>query len=104
MDDRVSISRARLARRRLDCQIPSLTVSSAMAQSSTAPALFDRALLARRRERARKMGPVTFLLDRVAEDFGDRLQAVMRNFADVADIATAVEWLPGPIVERFNSV
>jgi SAM-dependent methyltransferase len=75
-----------------------------MAQSPTAPVLFDRALLAQRQERARKSGPVTFLLDRVAEDFGDRLLAVMRNFADVADVATPGEILRGPVAERFNSV
>jgi hypothetical protein len=67
-----------------------------MASNPVPPALFDRALLKRRLERARKLGPVTFLFDRVAEDFGDRLLAVMRNFADVADVATPAEWLRGP--------
>jgi SAM-dependent methyltransferase len=64
------------------------------------PALFDRALLKQRLMRAQKLGPVTFLSDRVAEDFGDRLQAVMRNFSDVADI-----WTPGglPLPDRFKS-
>jgi len=72
-----------------------------MAQTSTAPLLFDRVLLKRRQERARQLGPVTFLLDRVVEDFGDRLQAVMRNFAEVADI-----WTPGGLrlPDRFKSV
>jgi hypothetical protein len=50
-----------------------------MASNPAPPALFDRALLKQRQERARKSGPATFLLDRVAEDFGDRLQAVTRN-------------------------
>src|ERR1700741_4589477 len=72
--------------------------------AAAAPVLFDRALLKRRQERARQLGPVTFLLDRVAEDFGDRLQAVTRNFADVADVATSGEWLRGPVAERFNSI
>jgi SAM-dependent methyltransferase len=71
---------------------------------AAAPVLFDRALLRQRQERARKLGPVTFLLDRVAEDFGDRLQAVTRNFADVADVATSGEWLRGPVTDRFKSV
>ncbi len=75
-----------------------------MASNPAPPALFDRALLAQRQERARKLGPVAFLLDRVAEDFGDRLQAVTRNFADVADVATPVELWRGPMAERFNSV
>ena len=69
-----------------------------------APVLFDRALLKQRQDRARKSGPVSFLFDRVAEDFGDRLQAVMRNFADVADVATSGELLRGPIADRFKSV
>jgi hypothetical protein len=47
---------------------------------TTAPILFDRALLRARMERARRSGPVTFLLDRVREDMEERLQAVMRNF------------------------
>jgi SAM-dependent methyltransferase len=75
-----------------------------MAQSPTAPVLFDRALLKRRQDRARKLGPVTFLLDRVVEDFGDRLQAVMRNFADAADIWTPGGLLRAPIEGRFKSV
>jgi SAM-dependent methyltransferase len=75
-----------------------------MAQSPTAPVLFDRALLKQRQERALKLGPVTFLLDRVLEDFDDRLQAVMRNFADAADIWTPGGLLRGPIAERFKSV
>ena len=71
-----------------------------MARAPTAPILFDRALLKARQERVRKSRPVTFLLDRVAEDFGDRLQAVMREFADVADI-----WTPGGLrlPDRFKS-
>ena len=71
---------------------------------TTAPILFDRALLRARQARARKLGAVTFLLDRVAEDFGDRLQAVMRNFADVADIWTPGELLRTPVSDRFKSI
>jgi SAM-dependent methyltransferase len=75
-----------------------------MAPDPAAPLLFDRALLKQRQERARKLGPVTFLLDRVAEDFGDRLLTVMRNFADVADIWTPGGLLHGPMAERFKAV
>ena len=57
---------------------------------TAAPVLFDRALLARRLTRAKKLGPATFLLDRVNEDMADRLAAVNREFADAADI-----WTPG---------
>ena len=70
----------------------------------TAPILFDRALLRARQARALKQGPVTFLLDRVAEDIGDRLQAVTRNFADVADIWTPGGLLQKPIADRFTSI
>ena len=57
---------------------------------TAAPVLFDRALLARRLARAKKLGPATFLLDRVNEDMADRLAAVNREFAEAADI-----WTPG---------
>lgn len=66
-----------------------------MAQNSSAPVLFDRALLQRRLDRARKLGPETFLLDRVAEDMADRLQAVTRKFDDVADV-----WSPGAALQE----
>jgi SAM-dependent methyltransferase len=75
-----------------------------MMNPNTAPILFDRALLRARQERARKEGEVTFLIDRVAEDFGDRLQAVTRQFADVADIWSPADVLQKPIADRFNSI
>jgi SAM-dependent methyltransferase len=71
---------------------------------TTAPILFDRALLCARQARAFKQGPATFLLDRVAEDFGDRLQAVTRQFTDVADIWSAGELLRAPVADRFKSI
>ena len=55
---------------------------------NTAPRLFDRALLRARQRRAQLLGPATFLLDRVAEDLEERLHAVLREFADVADVWT----------------
>jgi SAM-dependent methyltransferase len=69
---------------------------------TTAPLLFDRALLRTRQCRALRGGPATFLLDRVVEDMEERLHAVLREFADVAEI-----WTPGEnlrISERFKSV
>jgi SAM-dependent methyltransferase len=68
---------------------------------NTAPKLFDRALLQSRQSRARRLGPVAFLLDRVAEDLEERLQAVLRDFADAAEI-----WTPGKVLrsDRFRSV
>jgi SAM-dependent methyltransferase len=55
---------------------------------TAAPILFDRALLRARQDRARRGGPATFLLDRVAEDMGERLHAVLREFKNVADVGT----------------
>jgi SAM-dependent methyltransferase len=70
------------------------------ATANATPVLFDRALLRARQARARKQGEVTFLLDRVAEDMADRIGAVKRDFADVADI-----WSPGEVVaDRFKSL
>jgi SAM-dependent methyltransferase len=71
---------------------------------TTAPVLFDRALLRARLDRARRSGPATFLLDRVREDFEERLQAVTRRFADVADVWTPGEWLQKPLADRFQSI
>jgi SAM-dependent methyltransferase len=81
------------------------SVPTGMVSNPTAaPILFDRALLRARMERARRAGPATFLLDRVREDMEERLQAVMRNFADVADIWTPGELLRGPVTDRFQSI
>lgn len=69
-----------------------------------APILFDRALLRARQSRALRGEPAMFLLDRVREDMEERLQAVMRNFTDVADIWTPGEVLQGPSRDRFRSI
>ncbi|HEX3504135.1 MAG TPA: methyltransferase domain-containing protein [Xanthobacteraceae bacterium] len=58
---------------------------------ATSPEIFDRALLRARQRRAAALGPVTFLLDRVAEDFADRLAAVMRHFDLAADLGTPTD-------------
>jgi SAM-dependent methyltransferase len=75
-----------------------------MASPPTAPILFDRELLHARQGRAGKQGAATFLLDRVVDEMNDRLHAVLRGFADVADL-----WTPGAALElrlkdRFRSV
>jgi SAM-dependent methyltransferase len=72
------------------------------ATQTNAPVLFDRGLLATRQHRALKQGPATFLLDRVTEDMNERLAAVMREFADAADIWTPGEGLLAP-EGRFKS-
>ncbi|WP_029585087.1 methyltransferase domain-containing protein [Bradyrhizobium sp. URHD0069] len=73
-------------------------------ENTAAPILFDRALLRMRQARALRSGPATFLLDRVVEDMEDRLHAVLRNFADVADIGTPGEVLRQPARDRFKSL
>lgn len=50
--------------------------------------IFDRALQRRRRGRALASGPADFLLRRAAEEIGERLGAVMRPFAAIADLGT----------------
>src|ERR1700694_3781233 len=71
---------------------------------NVAPILFDRALLRMRQSRALRVGPATFLLDRVAEDMEERLHAVLRDFADAADVWTPGEVLRKPSCDRFKSV
>jgi SAM-dependent methyltransferase len=71
---------------------------------TAAPNLFDRALLRARQDRARRGEPATFLLDRVTEDMEERLHAVLRNFADAADIWSPGEVLRTPSRDRFTSV
>jgi SAM-dependent methyltransferase len=73
-------------------------------ENTAAPILFDRALLLKRQRRAQRLGPASFLLDRVAEDLEERLHAVLREFADVADIWTPGESLRKPLRDRFRSI
>ena len=68
------------------------------------PLLFDRGLLRAHQRRAQGIGPATFLLDRVAEDMEERLGAVLRDFADVADIWTPGEALRKPARDHFKSI
>jgi len=55
------------------------------------PAIFDRKLLRTRRQRARLLGPETFLLDRVAADLAERLSAVLRQFERAVDLGTPTD-------------
>ncbi|MBR1200592.1 methyltransferase domain-containing protein [Bradyrhizobium sp. AUGA SZCCT0240] len=71
---------------------------------TTAPILFDRALLRARQDRAQRLGPATFLLDRVTEDMEERLAAVMRNFSDATEIWTPCKLLRKPLADRFKSI
>jgi SAM-dependent methyltransferase len=58
---------------------------------TTSPEIFDRALIRARQQRAAASEAVTFLLDRVADEFADRLTAVTRRFDLAADIGTPGE-------------
>jgi SAM-dependent methyltransferase len=71
---------------------------------TTAPILFDRALLRARQDRARRIEPATFLFDRIAEDMDERLHAVLRDFSAVADVWSPGELLRKPLRDRFKSV
>jgi SAM-dependent methyltransferase len=75
-----------------------------MANPTTAPILFDHALLRARQDRASRIEPATFLFDRVAEDMDERLHAVLRDFADVADIWSPGKVLRQPSRDRFKSL
>src|SRR6266446_4776175 len=50
--------------------------------------VFDRRLVRGRRLRATALAPPTFLMERVAQDFSDRLAAVVRRFEWAADLGT----------------
>jgi SAM-dependent methyltransferase len=52
------------------------------------PFVFDRHLLRTRQARAAKLGPSTFLIDRVAQDLADRLATVLRHFECAVDLGT----------------
>ena len=69
-----------------------------------APILFDRALLRARQNRALRAGPATFLLDRVAEDMGERLHAVLREFKNAADVGTAGDQVRNVLAERLDQL
>jgi SAM-dependent methyltransferase len=72
-----------------------------MASNPTAaPILFDRALLRARQHRARSLAPVTFLLDRVAEDMAERLNAVLRDFNSAAEVGTPGDQLRQALAGR----
>ncbi len=72
-------------------------------QLSTSPEIFDRALIRARRRRAVDLGPVTFLLDRVADEFAERLAAVMRRFDLALDIGTPGAAVRGALA-RLSSI
>jgi SAM-dependent methyltransferase len=72
------------------------------ASPNAAPILFDRALLRVRQDRARRGEAATFLLDRVADDAAERLQAVLREFKSAADVGTSGDQLRNALAGRFG--
>jgi SAM-dependent methyltransferase len=70
---------------------------------NAAPLLFDRALLRARQDRALR-APATFLLDRVAEDAAERLQAVLREFKGAADIGTPGNQVSNALAGRLGQL
>jgi SAM-dependent methyltransferase len=78
-------------------------VPTGMASNPTAaPVLFDRVLLRARRDRAQRLGPVTFLLDRIAEDMAERLHAVLRDFKNAAEVGTPGDQIGDVLAARFD--
>jgi len=76
-----------------------------MASSPTAaPILFDRALLRARQDRARNLGPATFLLDRIAADMAERLNAVLRGFNSAAEVGTPGDQLRLTLAGRLDRI
>jgi SAM-dependent methyltransferase len=55
------------------------------------PTIFDRRLMRLRQTRARKLGPATFLIDRVADELAERLCAVLRTFDRAVDLGTPTD-------------
>jgi SAM-dependent methyltransferase len=56
--------------------------------SASPPKVFDPVLLKMRQVRAVRTGAETFLLDRVVEEMGERLHAVVRDFKNAADLGS----------------
>ncbi len=77
-------------------------VPTGMVSAPASPVLFDRALLRARLDRAERLGPATFLLDRVAGDMAERLSAVLRDFRDVAEVGTQGEQVGRALADRFD--
>jgi SAM-dependent methyltransferase len=75
--------------------MPACAGMSGRKDMSQSPLVFDRTLLRARRRRALTLGAETFLLDRIAGDLSDRLDAVLRRFEIAADLGT-----PGDALRR----
>jgi SAM-dependent methyltransferase len=68
------------------------------------PIIFDRALLRARRARAAALGPATFLIDRVADELGERLSAVLRRFEHAVDLGTPTDAVRRALADKVGDV
>src|SRR5437763_2474864 len=75
-----------------------------MANPNAAPGLCARHLLRARRNRALRGKPAPLLLDGVAEDAAERLQAVLRQSKSAADIGTAGNQLRTRLLDRVDQL
>jgi SAM-dependent methyltransferase len=69
---------------------------------SSSPSIFDRRLLRTRRQRARALGPATFLVDRVAEELAERVSAVLRRFERAVDLGTPTDAVAQALIASGN--
>jgi SAM-dependent methyltransferase len=68
----------------------------------SAPPVFDRSLVRRHRRRAAALGTATFLIDRVADDFTERLSAILRRYALVADLGSPTGAVRSALANQAN--
>ena len=68
-----------------------------------APLIFDRAAAVAAMLRAERAGPADFLLQRAAEDLGQRLSAILRPFNDIADIGTPLSHFSEVLGKQYAS-
>jgi SAM-dependent methyltransferase len=68
------------------------------------PQVFDRLVLRQRRRRAHALGAATFLIDRAAGDFADRLAAVLRPFGLAADLGSPTGAVRRALAARVGTV
>jgi SAM-dependent methyltransferase len=108
-----SLDRRRLALRRAALKGPAWRLpevgrsayqTGMVLHPTTAPILFDRAVMRRRQNRALQQGPASFLLDRVAEDIAERLGAVLRTFTAAGDVGTPGDQLRQALAGRVGTL
>jgi SAM-dependent methyltransferase len=68
------------------------------------PQIFDADLVHAHMRRALAMGPADFLLTRACEDVRDRLDVIMRPFADVLDLATPLPVLAPVLAQEGRQI